>query len=77
MIYEADLPEDSESAAIKLASGAWESYITAPQELRLGDEEQYAQAIVTALRDVGLTALKAEEINSIARLNAELFPKKK
>jgi hypothetical protein len=74
VIYEADLPEDTESAAIVLASRAWQSYITAPPEVRLGDEEQYAHAIITALRDVGLTALKAEEINSIGRLNAELFP---
>lgn len=69
MISESDLPEDVGEAAVVLVSGAWRSYMTAPSELRLGDEEQYSQAIENSLRDIGYTAVQAAELNEFARLS--------
>lgn len=72
MTFEHDLPEDTSEAAVVLVSGAWRSYISTPSDLRLGDPEQYEQAIVNTLRELGYTAVQAEELNMFARLSAEL-----
>lgn len=73
MNFDPELPENIESAAICLASGAWRSYINTPEGFRLGDEERYQDAVVQTLREIGMTAAKAHEINAVARLDAEIF----
>lgn len=72
MNFEYEMPENIDREAIIIVNSAWRSYISASPEARLGDEAQYECAIITALRDLGYSAVKAEEISTFSRLSAQL-----